>query len=72
MEKGRTHYADNITGAYYSARKEIEEFLVKEHRQARAAVFREVSGGYVVPLGVWVIRETVRNAFQYGFQGPMF
>jgi hypothetical protein len=28
----------------------------------RSLIFREVSGGYVVPLGVWVIRETVNNA----------
>ena len=25
-------------------------------------IFREVSAGYEVPLGVWVIRETVNNA----------
>lgn len=70
MEKGRTTYADHITGAYYAARKEIEEFLIKNRRQARALIFREVSGGYVVPLGVWVIRETIRNALAEGFTGP--
>lgn len=59
---GRKNYASNITGAYYSARKSICEYLYKIKRQARVLVFREVSAGYTVPLGVWVIRETVKNA----------
>ncbi|MFX1324193.1 MAG: hypothetical protein ACFE8N_04495 [Promethearchaeota archaeon] len=59
---GRKSYASNITGAYYAARKSVCEYLYKIKRQARVLVFREVSGGYVVPLGVWVIRETVNNA----------
>ncbi len=59
---GRKSYASNITGAYYAARKSVCEYLYKIRRQARVLIFREVSGGYVVPLGVWVIRETVNNA----------
>ncbi|MFW9784958.1 MAG: hypothetical protein ACFFFB_21940, partial [Candidatus Heimdallarchaeota archaeon] len=59
---GRKSYASNITGAYYAARKSVCEYLYKIKKQARVLVFREVSGGYVVPLGVWVIRETVNNA----------
>jgi len=59
---GRKNYASNITGAYYAARKEVVEYLYNIRRQARVLVFREVQGGYVVPLGVWVIRETVKNA----------
>lgn len=60
--RGRKSYASNITGAYYAARKSVCEYLYKIKRQARVLIFREVSGGYVVPLGVWVIRETVNNA----------
>jgi len=60
--EGRKRYASNITGAYYAARKEICEYLYRIGRQARVLIFREVRGGYVVPLGVWVIRETVKNA----------
>ncbi len=59
---GRKDYASNITGAYYAARKSVCEYLYKIKKQARVLIFREVSGGYVVPLGVWVIRETVNNA----------
>ncbi|MFW9950528.1 MAG: hypothetical protein ACFFKA_10445 [Candidatus Thorarchaeota archaeon] len=59
---GRKSYASNITGAYYAARKSVCEYLYNIKRQARILIFREVSGGYIVPLGVWVIRETVKNA----------
>ncbi len=61
---GRKNYASNITGAYYAARKSVCEYLYKIGRQARVIIFREVSGGYLVPLGVWVIRETVKNAME--------
>ena len=64
--EGRKKYASNITGAYYAARKEVCEYLYNIRRQARALIFREVRGGYLVPLGVWVIRETVRNAMALG------
>jgi DNA repair protein NreA len=70
IETGRKNYASNVTGAYYAARKEVEEFLFNSRKQARAIVFREVAGGYIVPLGVWVIRETVRNILSKGWNGP--
>ncbi len=72
LEKGRKKYASNITGAYYAARMEVEKFLMKIRHQARVIVFREIMGGYLVPLGVWVIRETVRNILAQGFQNPLF
>ena len=62
--QGRKSYASNITGAYYAARKSVCEYLYNIKKQARVLIFREVSGGYVVPLGVWVIRETVNNAMR--------
>ncbi len=62
--KGRKTYASRVTGAYYAARLGVAEYLHKIRKQATAVVFREVSSGYIVPLGVWVIRETVRDAFK--------
>ncbi len=62
--EGRSAYADNITGAYYAARLAVAEHLVKRKRSATAVVFREISSDYTVPLGVWVIRETVRKALE--------
>lgn len=62
--EGRSSYADNITGAYYAARLAVAEHLVRRKKQAAALIFREIGNEYVSPLGVWVIRETVRNALQ--------
>jgi len=60
--KGRKDYALNVTGAYYSSRLAVCEYLQKKKRQAAAVILREIGSGYAVPLGVWVIRETVRKA----------
>jgi len=62
--KGRTTYATNTEGAYYSAKLAVAEHLVQRKRQATAIVFREIGSGYTMPLGVWQIRENVRNALR--------
>ncbi|MCK4428951.1 MAG: hypothetical protein KAU95_01140 [Candidatus Aenigmarchaeota archaeon] len=61
---GRTKYAISQSGGYYAARFAVVENLCKMKRQARALVIREVHEGYVVPVGVWEVRETIRNAFK--------
>jgi hypothetical protein len=60
---GRTTYAQ-IGGCYYSARLAVCEQLVKERRQATAVVLREARPGYIMPIGVWQVRENVRNAMR--------
>jgi hypothetical protein len=60
---GRTSYAEETAGAFYATRLGIMEHLNSRGRQAKAIVLREVTPKYWAPLGVWVIRETVRNAF---------
>lgn len=62
--KGRKNYASRITGAYYAARLSILEHLLKLHRQCTVIVYREITQEYIAPLGVWVIRETVRKAME--------
>lgn len=62
--EGRSDYARNVTGAYYSARLAVLEHLVGLQRQASAVVYREVTEDYWAPLGVWVIREGVRAAMR--------
>ena len=62
--KGRTSYADNITGAYYAARLAVAEYLKSIGRSATVLVFREIHPGYDIPLGVWNIRENVRAALR--------
>ncbi len=60
---GRTTYAA-IGGCYYSARLAVCELLLKERRQATAIVLREARPGYIMPIGVWQVRENVRNAMR--------
>ncbi|MFB6174694.1 MAG: hypothetical protein ABEJ87_01815 [Candidatus Nanohalobium sp.] len=60
---GRTSYAEQTAGAFYAARLGTLEHLKERKRQAKALILRDVSPEYWAPLGVWVIRETVRNAF---------
>jgi len=51
-----------ITGAYYSARLAVTEYLTGIRRSARVIVLRHVSSDYWAPLGTWVIREAARKA----------
>ncbi len=60
--EGRTTYADKQVGAYYAVRLAIAEHLQKMRRQARAVVIREIGEGYIIPVGVWEVRENVRHA----------
>lgn len=61
--KGRTKYAFNVTGGYYAMRLPLTEYLTKIQRQATALVFREIRPEYYAPLGVGIVRETTRRAF---------
>lgn len=60
---GRTAYA-SIGGCYYAARLAIAEALTRWRRQATALVLRETHPGHLLPLGVWNVRENVRNALR--------
>ncbi len=60
--KGRTTYASNTVGGYYAARLAVQEKLVQMRRKAAVLAFREVGDGYAIPLGVWQVRENMRQA----------
>lgn len=62
--QGRTEYVEETAGAYYAARLGVLEHLADRERQAKALVLREVSDEYWAPVGVWQVRESVRNAFE--------
>lgn len=57
---GRRAYA-KVGGCYYSTRLAIAEELEAEKRQAAAIVLRETYPGYIMPLGVWNVRESIRE-----------
>jgi hypothetical protein len=62
--EGRTGYVDGGTaGAYYAARLAALEELADRDRQAKVLVLRHASERYWAPVGVWQIRESIRNAF---------
>ncbi|GAB3029622.1 DNA repair protein NreA [Natronobiforma cellulositropha] len=61
--EGRSSYVEETAGAYYAARLGVLEYLESIGRQAKCLVLREVSDDYWAPVGVWQIRESVRNAF---------
>jgi len=51
-----------ISGAYYSARLAVCEYLKRIRRSARVIVVRHISSEYWAPLGTWVVREATRKA----------
>ena len=60
---GRTEYA-HIGGCYYAARMAVNELLIREGRTAGVVIMREAHPGYVMPMGVWNVRENVRAALR--------
>lgn len=61
---GRKNYAENVTGAYYSNRLALVEYLERIKKQASCLVLRECRPDYYAPLGVGILREASRAAFQ--------
>ncbi|HKT22583.1 MAG TPA: hypothetical protein VJR06_08250, partial [Nitrososphaerales archaeon] len=60
---GRTKYA-RVGGCYYSTRLAVVEALERERKQAAAIVLRETYPGFIMPLGVWNVRESIRELFR--------
>ena len=56
---GRKTYA-KPGGCYYSTRFAVAEHLSREKRQAGAIMLREIHPGYILPVGVWNVRESIR------------
>lgn len=61
--RGLDHYP-SIAGAYFAARLGVAEHLSQRRRKAAALVLREIHSDYVVPVGVWQIREGIRVALK--------
>ena len=62
-ERGLNHNP-TIAGAYFAARLAVAEHLARRHKKAGGIVLREIHPNYVMPLGVWQIREGVREALK--------
>ncbi|BCS93189.1 Nre family DNA repair protein [Metallosphaera javensis (ex Sakai et al. 2022)] len=57
---GRKTYPE-IGGCYYSSRLAVAEHLEKRRRQAIPILWREIYPGFYFPVGVWFVRENVRE-----------
>jgi DNA repair protein NreA len=64
---GRTRYA-RVGGCYYSTRLAVAEALDREKRQAAAIVLRETYPGFIMPLGVWNVRESIRELMKQPYE----
>ena len=51
-------------GAYFAARLAVAEYLEASQAQAAAIVLREISPSYTIPVGVWQVREGLREAMR--------
>ena len=58
--KKKTEYSP-LGGCYYTCKMAVLEALAREKKQAGAIILREALHGYV-PMGVFNVRENVRNA----------
>jgi DNA repair protein NreA len=64
---GRTTYA-KVGGCYYSTRLAVAEALEREGKQAAAIVLRETYPGFIMPLGVWNVRESIRAMMRQPYE----
>lgn len=62
--EGRTSYPSAIGGCYPASRLSICRKLFEEKRQATAIVLREIHPGYYLPVGVWNVRNNVKEALK--------
>ena len=65
--KGISHNP-SIAGAFFAAKLAVAEYLIKKQRQAGILILREIQPTYAVPVGVWQIREGIREAMR---QSPL-
>ena len=60
---GRKTYPD-IGGCYYSSRLAVSEYLDSIRRSGVALLWREIYPNFNIPLGVWYVRENMREMFR--------
>jgi hypothetical protein len=53
-----------IAGAYFAAKLSVVEYLSKHKIQSGVIILREIRPEYAIPVGVWQIREGIRQAMK--------
>ena len=60
--RGMNHNPPATAGAFYAAKLGVLEYLSKHKIQAGVLVLREIKPEYIIPVGVWQVREGIREA----------
>jgi len=53
-----------IAGAYFAAKLSVVEYLAKNKIQSGVIILREIRPEYAIPVGVWQVREGIRQAMK--------
>ena len=62
--EAKLNHHPSIAGAFFAARVSVSEHLNKIKRKAAVLILREIHPEYVMPVGVWQIREGIREALR--------
>ncbi|RMW33791.1 MAG: hypothetical protein EA437_05800 [Candidatus Nitrosomarinus sp.] len=54
----------HIAGAYFAGKLAVSEYLLKNKIQSGVLIFREIRPEYSIPVGVWQVREGIREAMK--------
>ena len=58
------HHPPAIAGAYFAAKLGVVEYLSEKKIQAGVVILREIRPEYAIPVGVWQVREGIREAMK--------
>ena len=58
------NHPPHIAGAYFAAKLAVSEYLLKNKIQSGVLIFREIRPEYAIPVGVWQVREGIREAMK--------
>ena len=62
--RGIDHRPPAIAGAYFAAKLGVAEYLSTKKLQAGVVILREIRPEYAVPVGVWQVRQGIREAMK--------
>jgi hypothetical protein len=58
------HHPPAIDGSYFAAKLGVLEYLSEKKIQAGVVILREIRPEYAIPVGVWQVREGIREAMK--------
>ena len=62
--ESKLNHHPSIAGSFFAARVSVSEHLNKIKKKAAVLILREIHPEYVMPVGVWQIREGIREALR--------